>query len=94
MTGTLDSKVILVPPNSQNFVPSSFSYRSWERFFINFFPKFYDENHTKVKNTPTYTVITDFIRLMFNKRIQTVKLLSYYHLLLSVTCLKVENYCL
>jgi hypothetical protein len=31
---TLDCKVILVPPNSQNFVLSSFSYRSWERFFV------------------------------------------------------------
>jgi hypothetical protein len=34
MTGTLDGMVILVPPNSLNLVPSSFSYRSWERLFV------------------------------------------------------------
>jgi len=39
MTVTLDGKVILVPPNSQNFILSSFSYCSMERFFI-YFPKY------------------------------------------------------
>ncbi len=34
MTATLDGKVILVPPNFQNFVPSSFSYLSWEIYFV------------------------------------------------------------
>jgi hypothetical protein len=34
MTGTLDGEVILILPNSQNFILSSFSYRSCERFFV------------------------------------------------------------
>jgi hypothetical protein len=34
MTGTLDSKVIPVPTNSQNFILSSFSYHSWEKHFV------------------------------------------------------------
>jgi hypothetical protein len=94
MTGTLDSKVIIILPNSQNFIQSSLSYHSLGKTFLSnlFSQSFTDENHGKVKNRRTQIVITVFIHLMCNKRIQTVTLLSYYHLLLSVTYLKVKNY--
>ncbi len=77
MTSTLDGKVILVPPNSQNFHSLTILGKD---FCLIYFPKVLP------------MVITIFICLMCNKQIETVKLPSYYRLLPSVTCLKVENY--
>ncbi len=53
MTGTLDGKVILVPPNSQNFVPVFilllFLGKIFRLIYL-FSQSFTDENHGKVKN--------------------------------------------
>jgi hypothetical protein len=51
MIGTLDGKVILAPPNSQNFVPSSFLPFLGKIFCLIYFSQsFNDEIHSKVKN--------------------------------------------
>jgi hypothetical protein len=34
INGTIDGKVILILPKSQNFVLSSLSYHSWEKYFV------------------------------------------------------------
>jgi hypothetical protein len=90
MTGTLDGK--LIPKISYSLYSLTILGND---FSCNLFSKsFTDENHGKVINRQTYIVITVFIHLMCNKQRQVVKLPSYYHLIPSVTCLKVENYLL
>ncbi len=84
MNGTLDGTVILVPPKSQNLYQSHSLTAFGQNFLSIFYPLFPDENHGKVKNRQTWTVIYHLYLLKLNKRIQMVKLPS-------VTCLKVEN---
>jgi hypothetical protein len=90
MTGTLDGNVI--PKISYSLYSLTVLGKD---FSCNLFSQsFTDENHGKVRNRQTYIVITVFIHSMCYKQIQMVKLPSYYHLLPSVTCLKVKNYLL